>query len=233
MNIFFGELMGTLILILLGDGVVANVLLKQSKGVNGGWIVICAGWGFAVSIAVYICGSLSGGHINPAVTLALAMTHKTPWLEVPIYLSGQFLGAFLGASFVYLTYYSHFQVSENEEHKLLVFCTKPAIEHRVWNFITEVIATMVLILGVLAIVDMHSGVSKGLAPFLFGILVYGIGLSLGGPTGYAINPARDFSPRLFHSLIFSFKRSDWGYAPVPLIAPCVGAILGTWIYLVV
>lgn len=230
MHLFFGELIGTLVLILLGNGVVANVLLKESKGFHGGWIVISAGWGFAVAIAVYICGWISGGHINPAVTLSLALAGKLPWKEVPLYFAGQFIGAFLGAALVYATYYTHYQISDNEEHKLLTFCTKPAIPHRGWNFVTEVIATTLLIVGVLALIDAHNGIVKGMGPFLVGILVYGIGLSLGGPTGYAINPARDLSPRLFHSCVFSFRKSNWAYAPIPFFAPCVGALLGTLLY---
>jgi glycerol uptake facilitator protein len=232
MTIFWGELFGTLLLILLGDGAVANVLLKQSKGENGGWIVITTGWGFAVSIAVYVVGWATGGHINPAVTFGLACVGKTPWNLVPIYMIAQLLGAFLGAILVWATYYSHFGKSDNKTHKLLIFCTQPAIRQKKWNFITEVIATGVLLMGVIGIFNIHNGIGSGVGPFAVGLLVFSIGLSLGGPTGYAINPARDLGPRIVHALfpIQGKGTSDWSYAWIPIFAPLLGGALGALLY---
>lgn len=232
MTIFWGELFGTLLLILLGDGAVANVLLKQSKGENGGWIVITTGWGFAVSIAVYVVGWATGGHINPAVTFGLACVGKTPWNLVPIYMIAQLLGAFLGAILVWATYYSHFGKSDNKTHKLLIFCTQPAIRQKKWNFITEVIATGVLLMGVIGIFNIHNGIGSGVGPFAVGLLVFSIGLSLGGPTGYAINPARDLGPRIVHALfpIQGKGTSDWSYAWIPIFAPLLGGELGALLY---
>jgi glycerol uptake facilitator protein len=232
MTIFWGELFGTLLLILLGDGAVANVLLKQSKGENGGWIVITTGWGFAVSIAVYVIGWATGGHINPAVTFGLACVGKTPWNLVPIYIIAQLIGAFLGAILVWATYYSHFGKSDNKTHKLLIFCTQPAIRQKKWNFITEVIATGVLLMGVIGIFNIHNGIGSGVGPFAVGLLVFSIGLSLGGPTGYAINPARDLGPRIVHALfpIQGKGDSDWNYAWVPIFGPLLGAALGALLY---
>lgn len=232
MTIFWGELFGTLLLILLGDGAVANVLLKQSKGENGGWIVITTGWGFAVSIAVYVVGWATGGHINPAVTFGLACVGKTPWNLVPIYMIAQLLGAFLGAILVWATYYSHFGKSDNKTHKLLIFCTQPAIRQKKWNFITEMIATGVLLMGVIGIFNIHNGIGSGVGPFAVGLLVFSIGLSLGGPTGYAINPARDLGPRIVHALfpIQGKGTSDWSYAWIPIFAPLLGGALGALLY---
>lgn len=232
MSIFLAEFLGTLLLILLGDGVVANVLLKQSKGENSGWIVITTGWGFAVTIAVYIVGWVSGGHINPAVTFGLALVHKTPWALVPCYMIGQILGAMVGALLVYLTYYSHFAKTENVAYKLLVFCTKPAIEKKGWNFVTEAIGTAVLLCGVIGIFNIHNGIGSGIGPFAVGLLVFSIGLSLGGPTGYAINPARDLGPRIMHALLPIPEKgsSEWHYAWVPIFAPLIGGGIGALLY---
>lgn len=232
MNIFWGELFGTLLLVLLGDGVVANVLLKKSKGEGSGWIVITTGWGFAVSIAVYTIGWASGGHINPAVTFGLAIAKKTPWNLVPTYFIAQILGAFLGAILVWASYFLHFEKSENKVHKLLIFCTQPAIRRKGWNFTTEIIATAVLLIGVLGIFNIHNGIGSGVGPFAVGLLVFSIGLSLGGPTGFAINPARDLGPRLVHALfpIQGKGDSDWDYAWIPIVGPLIGAALGSFIY---
>lgn len=232
MSVFWGELIGTLLLILLGDGAVANVLLKRSKGEKGGWIVISTGWGFAVSIAVYTIGWASGGHINPAVTFGLAVAGKTPWDLVPTYIIAQLLGAFIGAALVWVTYYLHFAKSENKTHKLLIFCTQPAIRNKSWNFITEVIATAVLLIGVLGIFNIHNGIGSGVGPFAVGLLVFSIGLSLGGPTGYAINPARDLGPRMVHALfpIQGKGDSDWDYSWVPIVGPLLGGAIGAFIY---
>ncbi|MDQ3782886.1 MAG: aquaporin family protein, partial [Actinomycetota bacterium] len=237
-------MVGTAILILLGDGVVANVLLKDSKGEGSGWIVITAGWAFAVAIGVYAAGVFSGAHINPAVTLGFAVGDLTPWGDVPAYLAGQFAGAFLGACLVYLAYLNHWAPTEDAGLKLAVFSTGPARRDTGPNFITEVIGTALLLIGVLAIVNSTGGVGimdsagtaveqginlgAGLNPLLIGLLVWGLGLSLGGPTGYAINPARDLGPRIAHAVlpIPGKGDSDWEYAWIPVVAPIVGGIIG-------
>lgn len=232
LKIFIAEMIGTLLLVLLGDGVVANVLLRKSKGENGGWIVIATGWGFAVAIAVYIIGWVSGGHINPAVTLGLAILGKTAWHLVPAYFFGQLVGAMLGALLVYVSYKPHFEETEEPHKILLCFCTKPAILRPFWNFVCELIGTAVLLIGVCGILNYHNQLSGGLSPYLFGILVFSIGLSLGGPTGYAINPARDFGPRLIHFLLPVGRKgsSEWGYAWIPIVAPLMGGAIGVTLY---
>ncbi|MGI8822115.1 MAG: MIP/aquaporin family protein [Acidimicrobiia bacterium] len=229
-------MIGTAILILLGDGVVANVLLKDSKGEGSGWIVITAGWAFAVAIGVYAAGVFSGAHINPAVTIGFAVGDLTPWGQVPQYLAGQFAGAFLGAVLVYLAYSNHWAATEDPGLKLAVFSTGPARRDTGPNFITEVIGTAMLLIGVLAIVGTTGlaaeGLGTGLNPLLIGLLVWGIGLSLGGPTGYAINPARDLGPRIAHAVlpIPGKGDSDWEYAWIPVVAPIVGGIIGVLIW---
>lgn len=235
-NIFVAELVGTAILILLGDGVVANVLLRESKGEGAGWIVITAGWGFAVAAGVYAAGIYSGAHINPAVTLGFAVGGITPWADVPMYLLGQFTGAFVGAVLVYLSYLNHWGVTEDANLKLAVFSTGPARRNTGANFTTEVIGTAMLTLGVLAIVgttgSAMEGLGTGLNPLLIGFLVWGIGLSLGGPTGYAINPARDLGPRIAHAVLpIPGKRDpDWSYSWIPVVAPIVGGIIGVLVW---
>ena len=206
--------------------------LKKSKGENSGWIVISAGWGFGIAIALYATGWISGGHINPAVTFAFALIGKTPWDLVPVYVAAQLLGAFAGAFLVWLTYYPHWNATENQSHKLMCFSTQPAIRKPLSNFLTEVIATAMLIFGILSILNPNNQVAVGLVPFLIGILFFAIGLSLGGPTGFAINPARDFAPRLAHALlpIAGKGRSDWGYAWVPILGPLAGGALGALVY---
>jgi len=232
MSLFIGELVGTMILVLLGDGVVANVSLARSTGHASGWIVIAAGWGFAVAIGVYVAGWASGAHINPAVTLGMAAVGQLPAAKVPIYLAGQFAGGFLGAVLVWLSYLPHWSPTTDEAAKLGVFCTIPAIRHAPSNFICEVIGTAVLLIGVLGINNVNNGLAGGIGPYAVGILVFGIGLSLGGPTGYAINPARDLSPRLAHALlpIPGKGGSDWSYAWVPVIGPVVGGLIGALVY---
>ena len=232
MNIFIAELIGTMILVLLGNGVVANVLLGKSKGHNSGWIVISAGWGFAVAMAVYLTGWASGGHFNPAVTLGFCMAGKTGWNLMPTYIAGQMLGAMLGAILVWLAYYPHWALTPSPQLKRLCFATEPAIRKLFWNFVNEVIGTAVLLVGILGIFNAHNGVADGIGPYAVGILIFSIGLSLGGPTGYAINPARDLGPRIIHALlpIPSKGKSDWAYAWVPILGPLVGAALGTWLY---
>jgi glycerol uptake facilitator protein len=197
MNIFWGELIGTMLLILLGNGVVANVLLAKSKGYNSGWIVISAGWGFAVGIAVYATGWAGGGHLNPAITLGFCLAGKTAWNLLPLYFFSQMIGAIIGAILVWLSYYPHFRATYDPTSKLLCFSTHPAIRNYKWNFINEVIGTAVLLMGVLGIINAHNQIGSGMGPYAIGILIFSIGLSLGGPTGYAINPARDLGPPLF------------------------------------
>jgi glycerol uptake facilitator protein len=233
------EAVGTMLLIIFGDGVVAAVLLAKSKAQGSGWIVIATGWGLAVAIAVYAVGRVSGAHINPAVTLALAATQDfDPAMVVP-YIVAQFVGAIIGAVLVYLAYLAHWGPTEDPALKLGVFCTGPAVRNAPANFITEVIGTAVLVFGVLAIVanfsegvvadaQLRTAFATAISPLLVGVLVWGIGLSLGGPTGYAINPARDLGPRIAHAVlpIPGKGPSDWGYSWIPVVAPIVGGILG-------
>jgi glycerol uptake facilitator len=225
-GVFPAEVIGTAILILLGDGVVAAVLLAQSKAQNSGWIVITFGWGMAVAMAVYAVGQFSGAHLNPAVTLGFALEGTTDWSDVPTYWGGEFVGAFVGATLVWAAYSNHWRATEDPGLKLAVFCTAPAIRNTVANIITEIIGTFLLVLGVLAIVA--NELAPGLAPLLVGLLVLAIGLSLGGPTGYAINPARDLGPRIMHAIlpIPGKGPSDWGYAWIPVVAPLIGGALG-------
>jgi len=233
MSIFLGELIGTWLLILLGNGVVACALLAQSKGEKGGWIVITAGWGFAVAIAVYAVGWISGGHLNPAVTVGLWIAGKTAFSLLPSYFCGQMIGAMLGALFVWIVYFPHWSLTHDPRTKLLCFCTHPAVlRHRFSNFITEVVATAILLIGILGIFDVHNGIGSGMGPYAVGILIFSIGLSLGGPTGFAINPARDLGPRIIHAwLPISGKgSSEWGYSWIPVVGPCLGGILGALIY---
>jgi glycerol uptake facilitator protein len=237
MTPFLAELLGTMLLVILGDGVVANVVLNRTKGQNAGWIVITAGWAFGVTVAVYAVGSFSGAHINPAVTLAMASLGKLAWASVPVYVAGQMLGAFLGAGVVWLAYLPHWPVTESRASKLGVFCTGPAIRNPSANLLTEIIGSFVLVLGVLAILtpknlNPEHGWNAGFGPFLVGILVWAIGLSLGGPTGYAINPARDLGPRLAHALlpIAGKGPSDWGYAWIPVAGPVIGGLIAALLY---
>ena len=227
---FMAELIGTAILVLLGDGVVANVVLKKSKGFNSGWMVIASGWAFAVAVPVFMFGTISGAHFNPAVTLALAVTGNFAWSQVPMYILAQFIGAFIGATLVLLSYYNHFEATEDKATKLGVFCTAPEIRNPKWNFITEFIGTFLLMFGILGISS--SPFVDGLQPLAIGILIWAIGLCLGGPTGYAINPIRDFGPRLAHFIlpVPSKGGSDWKYAWIPVVAPILGAIVSAIVY---
>jgi glycerol uptake facilitator protein len=223
---FLGELVGTLVLILLGNGVVANVVLDKTKGQNSGWIVITSGWAFAVMVGVFIAqrfGSLDA-HLNPAVTLAFAI-QSGDFTKLLTYIPAQILGATIGATLVWLTYLPHWEATEDKALKLAAFCTSPAIRDTKSNFIAEVIGTIVLILGVASIA---SGTTAGFLPYLVGILVWSIGLSLGGTTGYAINPARDLGPRIAHHFlpIAGKGDSDWQYAWLPVAAPLAGAAIG-------
>ncbi len=231
MSPFLGEFLGTLVLILLGDGVVANVLLARSKGQNSGWIVITAGWGFAVVFGVFTAIAFGSpeAYLNPAVALGFAaLTGDASKLAVAI--PAEFLGAFVGAVLVWLSYLPHWAATEDPGLKLGVFCTGPAIRNPGANFLTELIGTAVLLLGVGAItakVVAPQGMPGGSVPYLVGMLVWAIGLSLGGPTGYAINPARDLGPRIAHALlpIAGKGGSDWGYAWIPVVGPLVGGVL--------
>ena len=226
---FLGEFMGTMVLILLGDGVVANVLLKKSKGENSGWIVIATAWGLAVTAGIctaVACGS-PGAHINPAITLAVAILSKN-WSNVGLFWSAQILGAFVGAILVWLVYLPHWKETPDTGAKLAIFCTRPAIRNFPANLLCEAIVTIFLIVvgfsfGSKALAP--AGLAPGFSPWFWGVLVWVLGLSLGGPTGYAINPARDFGPRLAHAVlpIQAKGNSDWSYALVPIIGPLVGA----------
>jgi glycerol uptake facilitator protein len=244
MSVYFAEMIGTMILIILGDGVVANVVLKKSKGQDSGWIVVATGWGLAVALAIYTVGRVSGAHINPAVTLSLAFVGAFPWSLVPGYIVAQLVGAFLGGVVVWLSYLPHWAETKDPTAKLGVFATIPAIRDTRGNILAEVIGTALLVFCVLAIganaqgltkpgeIDLSVAFSKGLQPFLVGVLVWGIGLSLGGPTGYAINPARDLGPRLAHAVlpIAGKGQSDWPYSWIPVLAPIVGGALGALLF---
>ncbi len=226
MSPYFAEMLGTAILILLGDGVVANVVLRKTKGHDSGWIVITWGWGMGVFVAVLAVGESSGAHINPAVTVGLAAAGKFPWSDVPLYILAQAAGAALGATLVWIHYRSHFAETEDSDAKLAVFCTGPAIRKPLENFVGEVIGTTVLLLAVLLMAAPDSGLGA-IDALPIGLVVLAIGLSLGGTTGYAINPARDLMPRLMHSLLpIPGKRdSDWSYAWIPVVGPIVGALI--------
>lgn len=237
MSPFVAEIIGTMLLIVLGDGVVANVLLNRSKGQGSGWMVITTGWGLGVAVAVYSVGTISGAHLNPAVTLGLAAIGDFAWVKVPGYIASQITGAFIGAVLVWLAYFPHWAITEDKAAIRGVFCTAPAIRSPLANLLTEIIGTFVLVLGVLAIpsvanLEPDSGFSRGLGPLLVGVIVWSIGLSLGGSTGYAINPARDFGPRLAHALlpIAGKADSDWNYAWVPIVGPIIGGLLGACFY---
>jgi glycerol uptake facilitator protein len=232
LHIIGNETVGTALLILLGDGVVAAVLLSKSKAQNSGWIVIAFGWGMAVMLAVYAVGQFTGAHLNPAVTLGFWINGNIEGGDVPKYLIGEFLGAFIGASLVLVAYWDHFRETEDPGLKLAVFSTGPAIRNYPMNLITEIIGTFVLVFGVLVIVANVGGktviAGPGITALLVGLLVFAIGLSLGGPTGYAINPARDLGPRIIHFLLPVPGKgpSDWAYAWVPVVGPLLGGALG-------
>lgn len=226
MTPFFGEFVGTGLVIILGQGVVSNVVLQQTKGNNSGWIVISFGWAMAVFVGVYCSAAASKAHLNPAVTLAFAALGKIPWSLVPTYVTAQLLGAMAGSMIAWLCFLPHFDKTPDAETKLAVFCTIPAIRSYGKNLITETIATFVLILGVLFIAAPSSSLGA-LDALPVALLVLGIGLGPGGPTGYAINPARDLGPRIMHALlpIPGKRNSDWGYAWIPVLGPLMGSML--------
>ena len=252
MSPYIAEIIGTAILMLLGNGVVANVLLNDSKGNGGGWIVITWGWGIAVFVAVYVVGQFSGAHINPAVTVGLAGAGLFEWGEVPFYIAAQMVGAAIGALLVWLTYKDHFAKTDDGDLILAVHSTAPAIRNYPSNLMTEAIGTIMLVFGVLylagpgfigsngellqtIVIDgQEVGLGLGsLSALPVGLLVLGIGLSLGGPTGYAINPARDLGPRIMHAILpIPGKRdNDWAYSWVPVVGPIIGALLAAGLYL--
>lgn len=225
-DVFIGEVIGTAILILFGAGVVAAVLLKHSKAKDSGWIVIAFGWGFAVLAGAYISAPLSGGHINPAVTIGIAFD-TGDWDQVPIYILGQMLGAMIGAVLAWLSYYGQFAANRDKDTSIStvgIFSTVPEIRNTWQNLVTEIIATFALVLGILAF-GLTEGIgASGSGVLLVSLLVVGIGLSLGGPTGYAINPARDLGPRIVHSILPIPNKggSDWGYSWIPVAGPIIG-----------
>ncbi len=232
---FIGELVGTMVLILLGNGVVANVVLKKTKGESGGWIVITAGWAFAVMFGVFTANAFgsAAAHLNPAVTVGFAVL-QNDYSLMSTFIPAQLIGAFLGAVLVWLQYLPHWGATEDGGSKLACFSTGPAIKSTGANFLSEFIATMILIVGIVAIGyagtsdPAKGGIPSGVAPYLVGMLVWSIGLSLGGTTGYAINPVRDLGPRIAHAIlpIPNKGSSDWGYGWIPVVAPIAGAIIG-------
>jgi len=231
MNNFLFELIGTAFLILFGDGVVANVVLNKTKGNNGGWIVITFGWAIAVFVGVFISAAHSGAHLNPAVSIALAMAGKFEWALVPVYIAGQFAGAMIGALLVWIAYKKHFDETADAGTKLAVFCNSPAIPNVPFNLATEIIGSFALVFGVLFITGADAGL-RSLDALPVALLVLGIGLSLGGPTGYAINPARDLGPRIMHFIlpIKDKGSSGWGYSWIPVVGPVVGGLLAAIVY---
>jgi glycerol uptake facilitator protein len=239
MSSFTAEFIGTLFLILLGNGVVANVILPGTKGNGGGWIVITTAWALAVFIGVVIAGPYSGAHLNPAVTVGLAVSGKFAWANVAPFIVAQFLGAFVGSSLVWLMYKDHFAREKDQGIKLAVFCTAPAINNKFSNFFTELVGTFVLMFVIFHFTEGQLGPEKqpiglgslGAIPVAF--LVWVIGLSLGGTTGYAINPARDLGPRIMHALlpVQGKGKSGWEYAWIPVVGPIIGAVLAAGLYL--
>lgn len=239
MSEFSAELIGTMFLILLGTGVVANTILKGTKGFNGGWMVITTGWALAVFVGVVIAGPFSGAHLNPAVTLALAIAGKFAWSKVGYYILAQVIGSVLGAFLMWIVYRDHFNSTSDPDTQLAVFSTGPAIKNAVFNLLSEIVGTFVLIFVIFYFTNAEMGDQKtpiglgslGALPVAF--LVWAIGLSLGGTTGYAINPARDFGPRIAHALLPMKDKghSDWKYAWVPVVGPFVGAALAAVLYL--
>lgn len=241
MSPFIAELIGTMLLILLGDGVVANVVLKDTKGNNSGWIVITTAWGLAVFVGVVVAGPYSGAHLNPAVTIALAIAGKFAWAQVSLYIAAQFLGAMIGSFLVWVMYYDHFQRTNDPASILAVFCTGPAVRNYISNITSEVIGAFVLLFTIFyisgaQIVPTNTPIGLGsVGAIPVALLVWVIGLSLGGTTGYAINPCRDLGPRIMH-MILPIKNkgtSDWPYAWIPVLGPIVGAAIAAGVYLLI
>ena len=230
MSTYLAEVLGTMILILLGDGVVAGVCLNKTKSQNGEWIVITTAWACAVAIPAFIFGGISGAHFNPALTIALAAIGKFSWSLVPGYILAQFVGAILGATLVWLAYLPHWKETEDKATKLGVFSTAPAIRNNVSNLMTEIIGTFMLVFGILGLGT--AKLADGIGTLAVGLLILVIGLSLGAPTGYAINPARDLGPRIAHAIlpIAGKGDSDWKYAWIPVVGPIIGALLGAGLF---
>ncbi|MBP2078939.1 MIP/aquaporin family protein [Oceanobacillus polygoni] len=230
MSEFVAELIGTMILIIFGGGVVGGVVLKKSKAEGTGWVLITIGWGLAVTMGVYAVGNFTGAHINPAVTIGFAAVGEFPWAKVPMYVSAQMIGAFIGGIIVFLNYLPHWRETEDQGAKLAVFATDPAVRSPFSNLLSEMIGTFVLLLGLMFIGA--NEFTNGLNPLIVGALIVAIGMSLGGATGYAINPARDLGPRIAHALlpIPGKGGSDWGYAWVPVVGPIIGGVYGAVFY---
>ncbi|MFT5533400.1 MAG: glycerol uptake facilitator protein [Burkholderiaceae bacterium] len=231
MSPLFAEFVGTALLVLLGDGVVANVVLKKTKGHDSGLIVIALGWGMAVFVAVLCTAAASGAHLNPSVTVGLALADKFPWDQLPGYIAAQLAGGMIGAFLVWAVYQKHFEVTADADTKLAVFCTGPAIRGAWGSLLSEVVATFVLVFAVLNMAAPRFGLGA-MNALPVGLLVVGIGVSLGGTTGYAMNAARDLGPRIMHALLpIPGKRdSDWGYAWIPVTGPLIGAALAALLY---
>lgn len=239
MNVYLFEFLGTAMLILLGNGIVANVVLKGTKGANAGWVGISVAWGIAVFCGVFISADVSGAHLNPAVTIGLATAGKFGWGMVPGYMLSQVLGAMMGNLLIWLTYKKQYDATDDQSALLATFSTSPAIRSPFWNFITEVIGTFTLVFGVFYIAGgtfADEPISLGSIDALpVALLVMGIGFGLGGPTGYAINPARDLGPRIMHAILPLKNKgtSDWSYAWVPVVGPLVGGFLAAMVYLAI
>ncbi|MFB4167868.1 MIP/aquaporin family protein [Virgibacillus sp. JSM 102003] len=227
---FLAEVIGTMILIILGGGVVGGVVLKKSKAEDAGWVVITIGWGLGVTMGVYAVGSFTGAHINPAVTLGFAAAGEFPWSKVPMYISAQMVGAFIGAVIVFLNYLPHWKETKDQGAKLAVFSTDPAVRSPFSNLVSEIIGTFILLMGLMFIGA--NEFTEGLNPLIVGLLIVAIGMSLGGATGYAINPARDLGPRIAHALlpIPGKGGSDWKYSWVPIVGPILGGVYGAVFY---
>ncbi len=227
---FLAEVIGTMILIILGGGVVGGVVLKKSKAEDAGWVVITIGWGLGVTMGVYAVGSFTGAHINPAVTLGFAAAGEFPWSKVPMYISAQMIGAFIGAVVVFLNYLPHWKETKDQGAKLAVFSTDPAVRSPFSNLVSEIIGTFILLMGLMFIGA--NEFTEGLNPLIVGLLIVAIGMSLGGATGYAINPARDLGPRIAHALlpIPGKGGSDWKYSWVPIVGPILGGVYGAVFY---
>ncbi|MDE3743249.1 MIP/aquaporin family protein [Maribacter polysaccharolyticus] len=242
MSIFVAEILGTMLLILMGNGVVANAVLKGTKGNGAGWIEITTAWALGVFIGVVVAGPYSGAHLNPAVTIALAVAGKISWAIVPEYLAGEMIGAMLGAFFVWVFYKDHFKITDDEGGMLACFSTGPAIKNTFSNLISEIIGTFVLVfvifylagpkLEIISEVDAKAIIGLGsIGAVPVALLVWVIGLALGGTTGYAINPARDLGPRIMHSILPVKGKSDWGYAWIPVVGPIIGCVIAAYLYM--
>ena len=230
MSEFLSELLGTMLLILFGNGVVCNVVLKETKGNGSNWLLISVGWALGVTIPVYIFGAIGGAHFNPAVTLAMASIGEIGWEKVPFYIIAQMLGAMLGSIMVYVMYLPHFNINEQKQNNLACFATIPAISNKGSNFISEFIGTFILVFSILGV--KNTTVVEGFSPIIVGLIILAIGISLGGTTGYAINPARDLGPRIIYSILpMRYKgEANWSYAWIPVIAPICGGVSASVIY---